>query len=125
MPRIMLVEDDPDLSKLTKAVLVSKGYVVTTYAQGKPAIDDAKRNKPNLIIMDMMLAGMSGAEAVRELKKDPVTAKIPVVFLTGLIEGSEKDVAKQGINVDGTMYPSLGKPFGLDQLFAIIQGAMK
>jgi len=120
MARIYLVEDDRNLANLTKVALVKKGYEVVVFHEALKAIEEIKKRKPDLILMDVMMPGVSGAEAVKELRKDTNLAKIPVIFLTGLIGGEEEDVEHKGINIDGINYKTLGKPYEIDQLLKMV-----
>ena len=120
MAKILLVDDDQSLAQLTKTALVKKGYEVTVARDAIKAIEEAKRQKPDLILMDIMLPQVSGGEAVKELRKDPSLINIPVVFLTALVSSGEEDIEKTGIFVDGIKYKTLGKPYEIDQLLKLI-----
>ena len=119
MARILLVDDDQSLAQLTRTSLVKSGYEVTVVRDALKAIESVKRQKPDLILMDIMLPQVSGGEAVRELKKDPNLKDIPVVFLTALVS-PEEDLEKTGITVDGINYKTLGKPYEIDQLLKLV-----
>jgi len=121
MTKICLVDDDMDLTNLTKIALVKKGYEVTIFNDSRKAIEGIRKRKPDLILMDIMMPKMSGAEAVRELKKDPDIKDIPVIFLTALISEREADVEESGISIDGINYKTLGKPYEMDELLKLIE----
>ena len=125
MIRIFVVDDDQNLANLTKVALTKKGYEVMTFYEARKAIEEAKKQKPDLILMDIMLPGVSGAEAVKELRKDIHLAQIPVIFLTGLIGDSEEDVESKGINIDGTSYKTLGKPYEINQLLELVENVLR
>ena len=99
MARIWLVEDDRNLANLTKLALAQKGYEVVIFHEALKAIEEAKKRGPDLILMDIMLPGVSGAEAVKELKKDLNLTKTPVIFLTGLIGGFSAMIFKIPQNI--------------------------
>lgn len=80
--RILIVEDEESLLKLESILLTSKGYRVTGVMDGMSALDEVRRNRPDLVILDIMLPRMDGFEVCRQLKGDPDTAQIPVVMLT-------------------------------------------
>ena len=122
MARILLVDDDQSLAQLTRTSLVKSGYEVTVARDAIKAIQEAKRQKPDLILMDIMLPQVSGGEAVKELRKDPSLTNIPVVFLTALVSSKEEDIEKTGISVDGIKYKTLGKPYEIDQLLKLVAG---
>lgn len=123
--KILLIEDNADLGHLTKTALTHHGYQVALSQDAEDGIQFAKHFKPQLILMDVMLPGMSGAEALRVLKGDPALKDIPVVFLTGLIAGEETALEGEGINVDGVQYPTLGKPYEVEKLLETVQSALK
>ncbi len=125
MAKIMLIDDSQDLSHLTKVALSKKGYEVSIFHDAPSAIKQLKEQKPDLILMDIILPQLSGAEAVKVLRKDPVLADIPVIFLTGLISNMEEDLEKSGINIDGCIYPTLGKPYEIETLLELIERALK
>ena len=120
MAKILLVEDDRNLANLTKVALCAKGHEVMVFYGALKAIEEAKQQNPDLILMDIMLPEISGPEAVRELRKDKKLAKIPVIFLTGLIGSQEEDVEHQGLNIDGINYKILGKPYEMAQLLELV-----
>ena len=119
MAKILLVDDDQSLAQLTKIALVKKGYEVMIARDALKAIEVATGQKPDLILMDIMLPQVGGEEAVKKLKKNPNLKNIPVVFLTALVS-PEEDVEKAGITIDGLNYKTLGKPYEIDQLLKLV-----
>ena len=98
-------------------MLSKSGYSVFVANNGADGIAMAKVKLPDLIIMDIMLPDIQGGEAVRTIKKYPPCSDIFVIFLTGLMssnEGIDHDI--DTINVDGKVYPVLGKPFDFSKL---------
>jgi CheY-like chemotaxis protein len=91
MTKILLVEDSKFMRLATERALTRAGYEVSTSADGKEALQLAREKMPNLILLDMLLPQMTGPDVLRALKKDPVTAGIAVVVLSGL---SEKNASK-------------------------------
>ena len=122
---IMVIDDDQDLPELIKAILLKEGYQVSAYRDAESAIADVKMQKPDLILMDVMLPGLNGAEAVKEIRKDPVNKNIPVIFLTGLVSGRDGDLKEAGIHVDGLKYQTLGKPFEIKELLALVKDMLE
>ncbi|HXJ88664.1 MAG TPA: response regulator [Candidatus Binatia bacterium] len=84
MTKILLVEDSKFLRMATERALVRAGYVVSTASEGAKAIEVAKDDKPDVILLDMLLPGMTGPDVLKALKKDPKTARIAVVAFTAL-----------------------------------------
>jgi two-component system, cell cycle response regulator DivK len=81
-PLILVVEDRPMNAKLLRDVLVVSGYEVAETETAEAGIALARERMPALILMDIQLPGMDGMAAVRELKREPATAKIPVIAVT-------------------------------------------
>jgi len=125
MAKIFLVEDDLNLAELTKIALVKNGYEVEVFHEAPEAIEEAKKSKVDLILMDIMLPELGGEEAVRELRDDPRSRYIPVIFLTGLISSVEGNIERTGIMVDGVNYKTLGKPYEIDQLLEAVKSVVK
>ena len=80
--RILVVEDEESLLKLESILLSSKGYIVTGVMDGRSALEEIKANKPDLVILDIMLPVIDGFEVCRRVKEDPETSHIPVLILT-------------------------------------------
>lgn len=115
--RVVLVDDDPDLRKLVKLTLeFTAGWEVTTAADGAEGIEAVRELKPDVAIVDIMMPGMDGYDVCRQLKSDPATAGIPVVFLTArreLDEARVKELGATGVVI---------KPFDPDQLADELRG---
>ncbi len=108
---ILLVDDNStNLGILVKA-LSEVGYQVRVAQDGSSAIAQTLYAKPNLILLDVMMPGMDGFETCRQLKANPSTQDIPVIFMTALTEVFDK---VQGFQVGGVDY--ITKPFELDEL---------
>ena len=119
--KILIVDDDQDLCQLTRLILTKFGHDVTAFCDPDEGIAHARKSKPNLILMDVMLPGLTGPEIVQQLKDDAQLKDVPVVFLTGLVTGSEQSLQKEGVMVGGIKYPALGKPFEIEKLRDIVQ----
>jgi len=124
MAKILIIDDDKDLANLTKIALITKGYQVSVLHSAVNIIEEIKTRKPDLILMDIMMPGISGPEAVRNLKAEPLLKHIPVVFLTGLILSGEEDVEETGLKVDGQIYQTLGKPYEIDALLELVKKSL-
>ncbi len=117
MQNILVVDDDPDIVELLKTRLEANNYEVICALDGKEGIKKAKEQKPDLIIMDILMPNMSGAEAFKILRADAATKHIPIIFLTVLTVGI--DVTK--VNIDGEFYTSIAKPFKPEKLLSEIE----
>jgi DNA-binding response OmpR family regulator len=117
--KILLVDDDKGLCNMTKSLLGKNGYEVVAFYDAESGLDYALKNKCDFILMDIMLPGISGPEAVQAIKASPDYKGVPVLFLTSLVSGQEEGL--QGINVHGVEYQTLGKPYHIDNLLALIK----
>ncbi|HVK76941.1 MAG TPA: response regulator [Kofleriaceae bacterium] len=83
---VLVVDDDPEILAMLSARLEKRGYRVLTAADGNDALAEARRSRPALIVLDVMMPGKTGWEVARALKQDPVTEPIKVVMLTAIGE---------------------------------------
>lgn len=83
---ILLVDDDPDFVEAVRVIVESGGYNVRVAYDGKEGLEAVAEEKPDLIVLDVMMPVMNGHEACSELKKNPDTAKIPVILLTAVAD---------------------------------------
>lgn len=86
MPKILIVDDEQDILELIRHTLNKEGFEVYIAANGAQAIEQARKVKPELILMDVMMPVMDGMEACRQLKEEPETSGIAIVFLTARSE---------------------------------------
>jgi twitching motility two-component system response regulator PilG len=93
--RILIVEDEESLLKLESILLSAKGYIVTGVMDGRSALKEISVNKPDLIVLDIMLPGMDGYEVCKLIKKNPETADIPVVILTARKSSQDYDRGRE------------------------------
>jgi len=88
--RILLAEDDRFLRKAAEATLRGRGFTVLTAVDGEEALRLARSDRPDLILLDLIMPKLQGFEVLRSLKTDETTASIPVIVLSNL--GQERDV---------------------------------
>ena len=93
--KIMIVDDEPSLRELLRAILENENYSVITAENGQECLDKLKEEKPDLILMDMMMPGMSGRETTEKIRSDTKTKGIKVAFLT-VAQFSEVGKSKLG-----------------------------
>jgi len=118
--RILVVDDEEDLCFFVKANLETSGaYTVMTALDGKEALAAARAEKPDLILLDIMMPGMDGFEVLAKLKEDVRTSSIPVVMLTARGDDTSKTRAA-GLYSDDYIV----KPIDLAQLKARIDGVL-
>jgi len=90
--KILLVEDDKFLRELMSKKLLSLGYEVSTAPDGETGIEMIKSEKPEVVLLDLILPGINGFDVLEKAKKDPETANIPVVILSNL--GQSEDIER-------------------------------
>jgi len=114
--KIVLAEDEPQIARLIEFKLKKEGYEVTWKENGEEALKAIKADKPDLILLDVMMPVMDGYEVLRRLKEDENLKSIPVVMLTA--RAQEKDVVK-GIDLGAEDY--ITKPFHPAELLARVK----
>lgn len=102
---LIIADDEPTIRLLVSSIL-GKSYNMVAAVNGQEVLDIVGQNKPDLILMDIMMPTMDGYSACASLKKDPKTADIPVVMLTGVGHELNKVLARQ-MGADGY----ITKPF--------------
>jgi len=115
MPKTVLIVDD-ELTLLDSLAqgLGLKGYSVMKADNGKDAIETAVKSKPDIILLDIVLPDISGAEVARVLQKNHATKRIPIIFLTGLLTKKEASTAIAGKDF-------ISKPYTLDEVINEIE----
>jgi two-component system alkaline phosphatase synthesis response regulator PhoP len=94
--RILVVDDDPDIVEGFKLTLESAGYSVLSASNGQSGLELARKEKPDVILLDVMMATMSeGFHVAYELKQDPVLKNVPIIMITGVGKESGIDFAKE------------------------------
>ena len=123
--KILVVDDDKDFVEATKLVLESKPYSVITAKDGDEGLMKAKQEKPDLIILDVIMPVKNGFNAAEQLKKDPELKKIPVIMLTSFSQnvGETTLSVSQGLTLDTEDY--LDKPVAPDVLLSRVAKQLK
>jgi DNA-binding response OmpR family regulator len=116
MAKILIAEDERDIRDLITFTLTFGGYQVVAAANGEEALEKARVEIPDLILMDVRMPKMTGYEACQEMKKDDRIKHIPVVFLSA--KGQDSEVAT-GLDVGAVEY--ILKPFAPDELTARVK----
>jgi CheY-like chemotaxis protein len=111
MARILIAEDEPDIRELVAFTLRFAGHEVVATANGEEAVQQAGQMIPDIILMDVRMPRMTGYDACRIMKADPILKDIPVVFLSA--KGQDSEI-QTGMAVGAEDY--LLKPFAPDQL---------
>ncbi len=104
--KILLVEDDVEFAEATKLILESKSYDVTLAYDGQEGLEKVKTEKPELIILDVMMPEMDGYEVCAKLKADPKYGRIPVLLLTAVGEAipTTKYTKEMGMKTEADDY---------------------
>lgn len=109
--RVLVVDDEPDIVALVAYHLAKSGYSVSTATTGPEGLAAARRDKPALVVLDLMLPGLSGLEVMEELRADPATSRVAVLMLTARREESDRI---KGLTLGADDY--LTKPFSPQEL---------
>jgi two-component system cell cycle response regulator DivK len=117
--RILIVEDNPANMKLATLLLHRAGHSVLSAVDAETGLTLARSDRPDLILMDVQLPGIDGLAATALLKKDPLTAAIPVIALTAL--AMKADEEKSQIAGCGAY---IAKPLRYRELYAAIDGLL-
>jgi DNA-binding response OmpR family regulator len=120
MPKILVAEDERDIRELIGFTLRYAGFEVELATNGVEAVEKAAAAQPDLIMLDVRMPRMTGYEACRQLKEDPTTAEIPVVFLSA--KGQEVEI-EQGLASGALEY--IVKPFAPDELASQVKDILR
>lgn len=120
VPRVLVVEDEPDIAALIAYQLTREGFRVETTGNGSEALDAVGREIPDLVVLDRMLPGLSGDEILQRLKSDPATSSVPVLVLTAKREQEDRI---EGLELGADDY--LTKPFSPRELVLRAQAILR
>jgi two-component system alkaline phosphatase synthesis response regulator PhoP len=110
MAKILVAEDEKDIRELVELTLKLAGHSVTSAANGEEAIKSAKKEHPDLILLDFRMPRMNGDEAAQKLKAMDEFTNTPIAFLTA----RDQDAEISGMIANGMEF--INKPFSIDQL---------
>jgi DNA-binding response OmpR family regulator len=116
MKKILVVDDEDDILHFLEMVLREKGYQVTTASGGHEALTRAQIDKPDLVLLDIMMPQMDGWEVLKLLRVDEETRRIPVAMLSARTEAKDR---VQGLQEGAIDY--ICKPFSLTELLGKIE----
>ena len=111
MKTVLVVDDEPGLRAVVRAVLDNEGYAVLEAAHGKAMLELLARERPDLVLLDVMMPGGDGREAFRELRTRADLADVPVVMMSAAVRPD---------GLDPSIAAFLRKPFDLDHLLALV-----
>lgn len=118
--KILVVEDEPDIRKLVHYNLAQEKYQVVEAEDGERALRLLQREKPDLIVLDLLLPGMSGLELCRALRERPETANLPILMLTAKAGEADRVV---GLEMGADDY--LTKPFSPREMVARVKAILR
>ena len=110
MPRILIVDDDKDLLTVVKSLLHKKGFEVSVYSDSDKLLDAVKVYQPQLILLDVFLAGVDGLEICKKLKSSPYSRHIPIIIFSAYPRVAETAIYEFGAN------DFIAKPFEVNEL---------
>jgi two-component system alkaline phosphatase synthesis response regulator PhoP len=118
--KILIVEDEPDILQLVKLYLEKEGFRTSTAVNGAQALKKVKEDKPDLIVLDLMLPEIDGLEVCKRLRSVPDTAMLPIIMLTAKAEESDTVI---GLELGADDY--VAKPFSPKALVARIKALLR
>jgi CheY-like chemotaxis protein len=116
---ILIVEDNPRNLKLLRDTLQVKGYQTIEAGTGEEGVQLARQRQPALVLMDIQLPGISGVQALGQLRSDPTTRAIPVIAVTASVMAQERQRV-MAAGFDGFQ----GKPISVRELLETIRGIL-
>ena len=120
MGKILIVEDEANIRQLVRYNLEKEGFQVMEAADGLQGLRTAQKEKPDLVLLDLMLPGMDGLEVCRTLKGAPATSALPIIMLTAKAEEVDKII---GLELGADDY--MTKPFSPRELTARIKAVLR
>ncbi len=121
IPKILLVDDEPDFLVVMEKLLEKHGYGVAEAVAGTQALEKAEKEGPDAIILDVMIPEGDGWEVCRKLKRNPATKDIPILMLTVMAEDESRERSFKYAGADW----HINKPFDTDLFFTILDMASK
>jgi len=118
--RALIVEDDADIGQLVARYLQKAGFVATVLTSGRDVMAQARREPPDVLLLDVMLPGMNGLELCRALRADTATALVPIILLTAR-DGEEERIA--GLETGADDY--ITKPFSPKEVVARVRALLR
>ena len=118
--KIMVIEDEADILEVIEYNLLREGYRVCSARDGEEGVHLVRKEKPDLVLLDLMLPGLDGIEVCRKLKSDPLTQHIPVIIVTA--KGEESDIVL-GLGIGADDYVT--KPFSPKELLARVMAVLR
>lgn len=119
--KILIIEDDKFLRKVIAQKIMKEGYEMAEAVDGEGGVESAKKEKPDIILLDLILPGIDGFEVLARLKGDQETSKIPVIILSNL---GQKEDAEKGLKMGAVDY-LIKAHFTPSEIINKIEGVLK
>jgi two-component system phosphate regulon response regulator PhoB len=119
-PKILVVDDEPDAVELVEFNLTAAGFSVVVAADGEEAVRKAREDEPDLIVLDVMLPALDGLEVCKLLRRDPATARVPILLLTARAAEIDRVL---GLELGADDYVT--KPFSPRELVLRVKGLLR
>ena len=123
--KILLIDDDPDFVEAVKVIVENGGYDVKVAYDGEEGLEAVAAEKPDLIVLDVMMPVMNGHECCAKLKADPATAKIPVILLTAVADRVTTSTYTHRDMVESEAEDYMPKPVEPKELLNLIKNWLK
>jgi DNA-binding response OmpR family regulator len=120
MSRVLVVEDDPDIAELIRHYLVKARHEVDVVASGRDALTRVRDDRPDVLILDLMLPEMSGLEVCRSIREDPAVARLPIIMVTARAQEGDR---VHGLESGADDYVT--KPFSARELVARVGALLR
>lgn len=120
MTLVLIVDDSPTDQHVISQVLQKHGFDTLVASEGEEAITLAERERPDVILMDIVMPGMNGFQATRRLSRNPATASIPVVIISSKQQETDRI---WGLRQGAVSY--ITKPVGDDELIAAVRASLR
>lgn len=123
--KILLIDDDPDFVEAVKVIVEKGGYEVTVAYDGQEGLEAVEKDKPDLIVLDVMMPVMNGHEACAKLKGNPETAEIPVILLTAVADRVTTSTYTHRDMLESEAEDYMPKPVEPKELLELIENWLK
>lgn len=118
---IVYIEDDSEMTDLVSLILSRRGYNITAINSGRAGLDVVIKEKPNLILLDLMMPDMDGWDVYQQLKASPLTNTIPVIIITAKSQAIDRVLGLHIVKVDDY----ISKPFRPQELIDSVEKILK
>lgn len=119
--RVIYIEDEPEMIDLVRLILSRKGYDVLGANGGREGLDMIRQEKPDLVLLDLMMPDLDGWDVYQQMKADEATRAIPVIVITAKAQSIDKVLGLHIAKVEDY----ISKPFSPNELIASVERVLK